>query len=281
MIGIADDPNHHCCRTNTYKEVIHASTTNDELSIIQSLWIGGELSVMERLCISSFLNNGHEFHLYTYGDVKKPPKGTIIKDASEIINSEKIFKYKDRDSYAGFSNVFRYKLLLEKGNYWVDTDVVCMRPFKNSSDYVFARAKRRKFFGPLSNTFRVQSCVIKTPPGSEIMNYCYEISKSKNPQELEWGEIGPRLLRSAVKKFGMESFVSGSHTFCPIDWPDWERFLNGSLLIFWKEWIKMHLFKTQAVHLWNEMWRENKIDKNAAFPKNSIYEQLKRKYLTA
>ena len=39
-------------------------------NIIQSLWIGEELSVMEQLCLSSFVKNGHEVHLYTYEDVK-------------------------------------------------------------------------------------------------------------------------------------------------------------------------------------------------------------------
>ena len=35
--------------------------------VIQSLWIGDRLSVMERLCIQSFLDQGHQFHLYGEG----------------------------------------------------------------------------------------------------------------------------------------------------------------------------------------------------------------------
>ena len=38
--------------------------------IIQGLWIGETLSTMEYLSIKSFLDNGHEYHLYTYGEVK-------------------------------------------------------------------------------------------------------------------------------------------------------------------------------------------------------------------
>ena len=33
-----------------------------------------------------------------------------------------------------------------------------------------------------------------------------------------------------------------------------------------------------GVHLWNEYWRNNNIDKNGSYPKNSLYEQLKRRY---
>ena len=55
------------------------------LDIIQSLWIGDSLSVMERLSLSSFLKNGHEVHLYTYGGVKGVPAGVVVKDAAEIV----------------------------------------------------------------------------------------------------------------------------------------------------------------------------------------------------
>ncbi len=56
-----------------------------KLPIIQSLWIGSRLSTMEKLCIVSFIKQGHAFHLYTYGEVAEVPQGTIVKDANEII----------------------------------------------------------------------------------------------------------------------------------------------------------------------------------------------------
>lgn len=51
-----------------------------ELGIIQTLWIGDSLSSMERLCLSSFFQNGHEVHLYVYSDVANIPPGIIVKD---------------------------------------------------------------------------------------------------------------------------------------------------------------------------------------------------------
>lgn len=79
--------------------------------IIQGLWIGPELSVMEQLSVSSFLLNGHEYHLYVYDEPKNIPVGTVIKDANEILPSSRIFQYKHYPTYAGFANFFRYKLL--------------------------------------------------------------------------------------------------------------------------------------------------------------------------
>ncbi|WP_353572791.1 glycosyltransferase [Candidatus Albibeggiatoa sp. nov. BB20] len=149
------------------------------LPIIQSLWIGDALSPMEQLCISSFLKNGHSFHLYTYDTVKNIPKDTIVMDANEIIPRNKIFKYKMYDSYAGFANMFRYKLLLEKGGYWVDSDIVCLQPFEQKQAYVLASAKRKK--GGLKAT----NCVMGvSSAGSELMEYCYYKSIEKDSQDL-------------------------------------------------------------------------------------------------
>ncbi len=249
------------------------------LPVIQSLWVGDELSVMERLCISSFLLNGHPFHLYTYKSIGNVPKGTTVRDACEIIDPDRIFKYKDRDTYAGFSNVFRYKLLFERGNYWVDTDVVCLRPFKSTGDYVFAKSKRVKSDGGDLVPFWVESCVIKTPPGADVMNYCYEESIRRNPKELNFGDIGPGLLEAGLNKFRLQKYIAGTGVYCPITYTDWKRVISGSPVVSCIEQANMLLRRSLAVHLWNEMWRESGTDKNRQFPAVSIYETLKRKYL--
>ena len=100
---------------------------------MQSLWIGNALSMMEQLSIASFLANGHEYHLYNYEDIENAPDGTVLKAADQILPESMIFKYKAYPSYAGFSNFFRYKLLLTKGGWWVDTDLVCLRPVSKGS----------------------------------------------------------------------------------------------------------------------------------------------------
>jgi len=105
--------------------------------IIQGLWIGPELSVMEQLSISSFLLNGHDYHLYVYDYVKNVPVGAVVRDANEILPASRIFQYKRSPSYAGFANFFRYKLLLERGGWWADTDTICVKPFDFPEEYVF------------------------------------------------------------------------------------------------------------------------------------------------
>lgn len=237
---------------------------------------------MERLCISSFLTNGHPFHLYVYDDMDNVPEGALLKDASELISPDRIFRYRERQSYAGFANLFRYKLLLEKGGYWVDTDVVCLSKLDRDSDYAFASSREPKSpgFGP--GISKVQNFLIKAPAGAEIMDYCYTEASKRNPAELNWGDTGARLLRPAIKKFGLESHIEKADTFSPIHWRNWDRFINGSFHLVWREKLRFALSGTKTLHLWNEMWRLNGADKDGGFPRNCIYEQLKRRYaLTA
>ena len=104
-----------------------ASNTN--LPVIQSLWIGGRLSLLERLCIHSYLENGHPFHLYTYGAVEDVPSGATVLDAEDILpRSRCAYRIEDMDRKAVFADWFRWELLFEKGGIWSDMDCVCLKP---------------------------------------------------------------------------------------------------------------------------------------------------------
>src|SRR5215813_4517891 len=155
--------------------------------------------MMEQLSIASFLQNGHEYHLYVYDEVKNVPAGAVIKDASEILPASRIFQYKYQASYAGFANYFRYKLLLERGGWWVDTDVICLKPFDFSEEYVFASEID-------DGREVIASGIVKAPAGSDCMAYAWQVCESKDPRQLMWGETGPRLITEAVAKFSLARY---------------------------------------------------------------------------
>src|SRR6185503_7281486 len=161
--------------------------------IIQGLWIGAELSVMEQLSIASFLENGHDYHLYVYDAVKNVPARAVIKDANEILPASRIFQYKHQASYAGFSNFFRYRLLLERGGWWVDTDVVCLKSFDLPNEYVFSSE-------PVEDQRYVNCGVVKVPRDSPVMSYAWSVCETKQADALVWGEVGPKLMAESVTK---------------------------------------------------------------------------------
>ncbi len=232
---------------------------------IQGLWIGPRLSTMEQLSIRSFLAHGHPYHLYVYDSVAGVPAGVEVRDAADILPRSRIFRYREGGSYAGFANHFRYRLLLERGGWWADTDTVCLRSFALRRDYVFASELD-------GGRPAVNNGVIRAPAGSEIMAFACRVCEGKRPQDLQWGETGPRLMAELVRRFDLEPWVEPPAVFCPLGFADWRKLLDpGAVWSFGDE--------TRAVHLWHEMWRWSGQDTDRSYPAGCLYERLKACYL--
>lgn len=258
-------------------------------NIIQALWIGEEISVIEKLCMASFVANGHEFHLYTYSKLKGVPDGVIIKDANNIIPKSQIFTY-HTGSYAGFADWFRWELLCKCGNFYVDTDMICLKPFNFHDDIVFGKEDI------------THSCpaVIKFPKDHEFARFMVEVCRNPNEilvyddvkvkirklirrfflgnrrENIGWGEAGgPVGFTNALNYFDLFELGKPFTYFFPIHFTNWKSIFDDTLK------NDLSLFSdTFAVHLWNEMARKEKgFDKNATFHECSLIEYLKRKYL--
>lgn len=238
--------------------------------IIQSLWIGESLTNNEILCIKSYLKNGHDFHLYTYNEIHNLPKGLTQLDANEILDSSLIFKdsYK---GYASFSDWFRFKMLFQLGGWWVDMDAICIQYFDIKEQYCFSTEKDRE------NKRKVNIGAIKSPAGAEYLKECLdyiEEEKSLCDEDnivVPWGSFGPALFENVLKSYDSESFIKHPDVFCPIDYFNIESLINSSGYTLKEE--------TLSIHLWNEVWNRESLDKNASYAKDSIYEWMKTKYL--
>jgi hypothetical protein len=257
--------------------------------IIRTLWIGPELSTIEQLCIKSFLANGHRVELFTYGDVRNIPAGTVVRDGNDILGEDKVFLYRGHRTYAGFANWFRYLMLYKEGGVWVDIDIVCLKPFNFDTD----------FFVGLELPDRVNCAVIGTKPGKELMEFL--ANQAENPNRwlpydgirekrqklrrrflegnqrgnIKWGETGPKGLTKALKYFDLFHTALPVNAFYPIDIKKWMTVFDGSLAD-----VSLSFPGSYAIHLWNNMMcSDPEFSKDGSFPENSIIEQLKRRYL--
>src|SRR3954451_15656251 len=143
---------------------------------IQGLWVRGSLPPIQELSIRSFLSNGHDYHLYSYDEIPNLPPGARLLPATLILPEEKIFRMQGgsgfRNNLAPFADVFRYKLLLERGGWWVDLDFVCLRPFDFAAEWVFASERAR------DGSHVKAISIIKAPAGSLLMAELYERSRA-------------------------------------------------------------------------------------------------------
>jgi glycosyltransferase involved in cell wall biosynthesis len=241
--------------------------------VIQGFWTG-PLTTMERLCVNSFLANGHEFHLYTYNKMTGVPAGCVWKDANEILPEDYIKKFKYVQQFADY---FRYMLLLKKGGWWVDMDVICLKPFDFKEPYLFVEStgEREKV---------LNFAVIKVPVDCPLIKDCVFQAEAKRSQWSTMGfqDIGPDMWARTVAKFGLGKFIQPIDRFDPVKWNRIPWIIDPSK--------KFDLTECYALHLFHAAWNRGNsrpssifsLDNpgtDANYPDGCLYELLKKRYL--
>lgn len=241
------------------------------MDVVQSFWFGSHLPTLQRLSLASFVAHGHGFHLYAFEPIDNVPEGVTVLDASAILPPNSVFTYQrgfGRGSASAFSNLFRYKLLSERGGWWVDTDVVCLRPFNLDSEFVFAGER------DVHGHETAASCVIKSPAGAAWVRHCLDVAQARDKQTIEWGEIGPRLMNEAIAHFALRKFLVPADVFNPVDYKDFRTFQAPGF-------DPSRLSSSLAVHLWNQKWSTHSLDPDFDGAPDSLYAMLRSKYLAS
>jgi hypothetical protein len=236
-------------------------------SRVRSFWYGDELSPYEVMCIRSFLAHGHDFDLYSYSPDLEPPPGCNLLDASEILPRSRLMFYDAREvksRVALFANAFRYKLLAEKGGWWVDLDVVCLTDSLPGERYVFGYQDGRKM---------INNAVLKMPPGDEVTRLCLERSLELGT-DATWGQTGPRLLTEVVNSLQLQGYARPLSDFYPYHWDDATNALDPAHTERLLGACKTSTF----VHLWNEILARSGVDKSQPPSPDSLLGHFFRLY---
>ena len=230
---------------------------------LNALWVEGRLGYIERLCLSSALQVGHDVVLYTYGKVEDIPYGVDVRDGSDVMPDNYMIKYTRRPSYALGSNRFRYFLQKQGLGCYIDCDVLFLKPIDTRCDYIFG----------FESEGRVNSAVLKLPVQCDILEDLlqlamerpvippwwpirkklqqwarYQLGKDKRLEDLEWGLTGPTGLTYYTKKHGAFSKVQPIDVFYPnphqqaLDIFDPEIDFGSRITE-----------RTVTMHLWNEI----------------------------
>ena len=186
--------------------------------VVQSLWVGNDLGDMEIYSINSFINTGHEFHLYTYEKINGIPKKTKILDGNKIMPKKELFKLKD--GFLPFSDIFRYKMLYENGGYWVDLDLISLKKLDFKEPFVFSSERTiQKGAYKLKEKFVPNIGVLKAPPKSDFYKELYEICMAYQKKGINKNKIKYMIfLREQIKKYNFMKYVKSPDYFCHLDW---------------------------------------------------------------
>lgn len=238
--------------------------------------------------MTSFAANGHPVHLHVYDEPAAVPDQVMLVDASAILPRRRLFTHARSGSLAVFADWFRYRLLYEHGGLWVDTDVVCLKPFEHESDEIYAWEDERV----------INNAVLGLPSGHKLAKWMIERCESPNKilptdsfrtrrrkltrrllrqngaEATQWGETGPAGLTAAARHLGCLERALPFWHFYPIHHLNWRTVFDGSL-----QDNAAIVSGSYGLHLWNEMTRfDSRFDKNARFPPESLFERLCTRY---
>jgi hypothetical protein len=258
--------------------------TGHNEDVIQSLWIGAQLSPIEQLALRSFITLGHEVHLYTYDQVDGVPRGVTLKDAASILPFDPTFTVRTgfgNGSFAPFADRFRMTLLWKRGGWWVDMDVVCLKPFSGLSREIVAGS----WEVPEGNCPNLN--VLRLPPQHDICGVALEEWNSISADRLYYG-MGVDVLKRAIARLRLGHVVAPHWMFNPISWrqvrylvkrPEpWFHPIAIKRALGLRERLTMPDTRAYAVHLWNEGWRTAGLEKSATYQSDSLFETLKHRY---
>lgn len=233
--------------------------------VINGLWVGNKLSPMELLTLHSFVAHGHTFHLWVYEPLENDlPKNVILKDANLIVPQSEIFTLKTgdiasqfgKDSLALFADWFRYQLLYQKGGWWVDMDVTCLRKFDIETDYYFSS----HYHLPMINN------VLKVPKKAPFLAATINALDLKNLAYTTDWLVSNKILNQYVRQYKLSQYIHKDE--CNLDdWLEIEPYIYSNNPIY-KNW--------RYIHWMNEEWRTQKLSKNAFYPETTITHLLKK-----
>ena len=251
---------------------------------VRSLWVGPRMTELEWACLASFVHHGAEVELYS-DRPRAVPRGVIVSDMREVLRD--VVRYGPRSgdhvgSLAVSADLGRMAALRRHGGWWVDTDVICLRPF-----------------GPIDSGFRVawetddnteahraraNVAVMRADPGDVIVKRLHERAHYplfgspwerplrrlwnvwafrdtwRYPGNVPWGHTaGPRALTAALRHYGRTAEVMARETFYPVRWEDWATIPKMS-----NEALHALAASSYAVHLWADAYAVASVDRGRA-----------------
>jgi hypothetical protein len=201
------------------------------------MWHGSPLSVYEELSLLSFIRCGHEVELYAYAPLDAPP-GVRLCEANAVVPEKEVFEYATgpaKGSYAAFSNLFRFKLLFEKGGIWADLDILCLRPLDDLPEACVGRIS----LGCLNQG------IVKFPAGHSIPKALSEKLEALGPR-LYLGQTS-ELFSSAVAAHRGDCEVLPPGVFYPLDWEETWRLVDPAQ----GEYCRSRVREARCLHWWN------------------------------
>ncbi len=228
-----------------------------------SFWHGGPLHAFAWACLASFPDEGAALSLYSYDSRLEVPSGVRLLDARTICPDETLvqrYLANGKPSIATFADMFRYRMIRETGQCWVDTDLVCLETPAFAKDaIIFCRQ------ADAVSTLLVNNAVLRLPRSEPALAELVATAEAAAGVDGRWGALGPFLLTPVLEKHGLYAKAFEPRVCYPIE-PEqfWKPFLPS-----FRDEVETIVEGATFLHLWSEAIRWCGFDFGVCPPENS------------
>ncbi len=236
-----------------------------------SFWHGGALTPFAWACLASFPDAGATLGLYSYDPTLETPPGVQRLDARRIVPDETLvsrYLANGKPSIATFADMFRYRMIRDAGQCWVDTDLVCLTaPAFAKDPIIFCRQ------ADAVSQLLVNNAVLRLPAESPALAELIATAEAAVDVDGRWGALGPFLLTPVLEKHGLYAQAFEPRVCYPVE-PEqyWKLFLPAH-----RDEVARIVDGATLVHLWSEAIRWSGWDFSVGPPVGSyLWERFRK-----
>ncbi len=224
----------------TRSDVIrHARTSHPQ--ILRTFWHGDFINPYSLMCLRSFVDRGHRVEVFSYNTKMNAPAWLDLRDAAEILPARRVIVPFSEDESIIRDDLFRYAVLSQLGGWWVDPDIVLLKPDMPDCEI---------FFGESDGFGLIPTSLLKFPPGHPLIAEALKRTGALNHGEQAWGSGSP-MLSALIKEYGLDGSNAASEPLGPVSWFNVPDLFDPSKAIDLSE----KCAKSRLLHLQGDVWR--------------------------
>ncbi len=224
---------------------------------LRTFWHGDSITPYQLLCLRSFVDHGHRVEVFSYNLKLIVPNWLTLRDAEEILPQDDVLKPQQGRPTID-ANRFRWALLHKFGGWWIDPDVMLLKPDMPAGEM---------FVGNLDAFGLVPTGVLKFPAGHALLDAAVARSAST---DAETDRAGSEMLTALASEHGLDMAVDSEKSLGPISWFNVLDLFDPAKAVGMAERIANERF----LHLQNDVWLRAGIPSRLAPPEGSFLDAL-------
>jgi len=232
--------------------------------VVQTFWHGEVIGPYQLLCLRSFADRGHQVEVFSYESRLRLPGWLERRNAAEILPRDKVVRQVDQD-LAINGNLFRYATLNQRGGWWIDPDVLLLKPDLPAVDIFFS--------GP--DVFGLTSTgLLRFPKGHPAIKAGLAKALALDDAVADWEGSGAALLTELIRQHGLDPNFHSRGPLGPVSWLDVPALFDPTQC----DRLERLCQPEQILHLHVDAWLRSGVPQRLGPPEGSLLDCLFRRH---